>query len=41
MRELVGSCTVCGKEIYCENGFFDGEQKDGDLYCHECAGLED
>ncbi|MBM7553024.1 hypothetical protein [Thalassobacillus pellis] len=37
MRELVGTCTVCGKEIYCEDGFLNGEHLDNELYCFDCA----
>lgn len=37
MRELVGQCQSCGKNVYCENGFFDGEQIDSKLLCNECA----
>lgn len=24
MRELIGECESCGKNVYCENGFFNG-----------------
>ncbi|MEW9676738.1 hypothetical protein ABRT01_11205 [Lentibacillus sp. L22] len=37
MRELIGSCQSCGKNVYGENGFFDGEQIDGKLLCYSCA----
>ncbi|WP_199794688.1 hypothetical protein [Lentibacillus sp. Marseille-P4043] len=37
MRELIGECQSCGKAVYCENGFFDGEQIDGNLLCNRCA----
>ncbi|HLR68045.1 MAG TPA: hypothetical protein VK105_13105 [Virgibacillus sp.] len=37
MRELIGTCQHCGKNVYCENGFFDGDQKDGALLCNYCA----
>lgn len=37
MRELVGRCSVCHKEIYCLNGFLNGEYKNNVLYCFECA----
>lgn len=37
MRELIGKCSDCGKAVYCENGFFDGEQIDGKLLCNTCA----
>ncbi|WP_010530347.1 hypothetical protein [Lentibacillus jeotgali] len=37
MRELIGECQQCGKNVYCENGFFDGVQENGKLLCNECA----
>ncbi|WP_256092392.1 hypothetical protein [Staphylococcus equorum] len=37
MRELVGKCSVCQKDIYCLNGFLNGEYKDNHLYCFACA----
>ncbi|GGB53705.1 hypothetical protein GCM10011409_34170 [Lentibacillus populi] len=37
MRELIGECQLCGKPVYCENGFFDGEQMNGKLTCNSCA----
>ena len=38
MRELVGKCTACSKEIYCFDGFFNGVQSDeGKIYCFECC----
>ncbi|WHY83218.1 hypothetical protein QNH23_07550 [Siminovitchia fortis] len=37
MRELAGHCRTCGKEIYCENGFFNGViLKDGKIICFNC-----
>ncbi|WP_458412919.1 hypothetical protein ACNQFZ_19230 [Schinkia sp. CFF1] len=37
MRELVGVCQDCNKEIYCENGFLNGIVKeDGKLICFGC-----
>ncbi|WP_276282284.1 hypothetical protein [Virgibacillus indicus] len=41
MRELIGKCTSCGKNVYCENGFFDGVQDNGKLFCNECAEKEE
>lgn len=38
MTESVGSCNVCGKELFCRDGFLDGvvgERKE--LYCFDCA----
>ncbi|WP_255259783.1 hypothetical protein [Lentibacillus sp. CBA3610] len=37
MRELIGECRSCGKNVYCENGFFDGVHEDGKLLCYDCA----
>ncbi|SFB35020.1 hypothetical protein SAMN04488072_1186 [Lentibacillus halodurans] len=37
MRELIGECQSCGKHVYCENGFFDGSQENGNLLCNHCA----
>ncbi|GAA0613919.1 hypothetical protein GCM10009001_33940 [Virgibacillus siamensis] len=37
MRELIGQCQSCEKKVYCENGFFDGEQIGGKLLCNKCA----
>lgn len=35
--ELVGPCTVCGKDIYCKSGFLDGvTDENSRLYCHDC-----
>jgi hypothetical protein len=37
MRELVGNCIACRKEIYCLDGFFNGVHSDeGKMYCFEC-----
>jgi hypothetical protein len=37
MKELVGYCTLCSKEIYCLDGFFNGVQSDDrKMYCFEC-----
>ncbi|MGG4032962.1 hypothetical protein ABEV74_04510 [Paenibacillus cisolokensis] len=38
MRELVGECEVCRKEIYCEDGFLNGRLDEGGrLTCFACA----
>ncbi|WP_277994160.1 hypothetical protein [Staphylococcus equorum] len=37
MRELVGKCSVCQKDIYCLNGFLNGEYNNNHLYCFTCA----
>ena len=37
MREFIDNCSTCGKPVYCENGFFNGEQlEDGKLLCPQC-----
>lgn len=36
MRELVGTCTVCGKDVYCLDGFLNGVYEEGQLICMEC-----
>lgn len=37
MKELIGQCTSCLKEIYCLDGFFNGVQtEDHKIYCFEC-----
>jgi hypothetical protein len=38
MRELVGSCSVCKKDVYCLDGFLNGSlDEQGRLACFECA----
>lgn len=36
MREFIGLCSICGKEIFCRDGFLDGVYIDGKLICFEC-----
>ncbi|MGX6442514.1 hypothetical protein ACWM35_04720 [Neobacillus sp. K501] len=37
MKELIGQCSTCQKEIYCLDGFFNGVQTDDHkTYCFEC-----
>lgn len=37
MKELVGKCAICDKDIYCLDGFFNGAvQEDGSIICFEC-----
>ena len=39
MKELIGPCTMCGKEIYCLDGFLNGViQEDGTVVCFDCEG---
>lgn len=36
MREYVGRCVICGRDIYCEDGFLNGYTDDeGKLCCYE------
>ncbi|MFS0672250.1 hypothetical protein [Ornithinibacillus sp. 179-J 7C1 HS] len=39
MKELVGKCNSCGKEVYCENGFLNGVHEGGELFCMSCVQL--
>lgn len=36
MRELIGQCEICHKDIFCLNGFLNGVHKNNHLYCFEC-----
>lgn len=36
MREYVGQCGVCGRAIYCEDGFLNGfTDHEGKLSCYD------
>ncbi|WP_169507508.1 hypothetical protein [Paenibacillus harenae] len=38
MRELVGSCKECGKDIYCLDGFLNGiVLEDKSIVCFDCS----
>lgn len=38
MRELVGQCSMCGKEIFCVDGFLEGVvMEDKQLQCLTCS----
>lgn len=38
MKELIGYCSICRKELYCLDGFFNGVILDNkELVCFECA----
>ncbi|WP_275695582.1 hypothetical protein [Fredinandcohnia quinoae] len=43
MKELVGTCSGCGKEIYCLEGFFNGVVSDDKktIKCFDCAEEEE
>ncbi|SFK54042.1 hypothetical protein SAMN04487936_1177 [Halobacillus dabanensis] len=37
MKEKVGYCTICGKELFCENGFLNAIlENDHTLVCFPC-----
>jgi hypothetical protein len=37
VKELVGRCSCCGKELFCLDGFFNGiYTKDKKIICFEC-----
>ena len=37
MKELIGHCAACSKEVYCKGGFLDGViQEDKSLLCFTC-----
>ncbi|WP_170169146.1 hypothetical protein [Mesobacillus subterraneus] len=37
MKEFVGSCHLCGKEIFCMDGFLNGiHTKEGKVLCFDC-----
>jgi hypothetical protein len=38
MKELVGHCFICQKEVFCMDGFFQGEvSNSGETLCFICA----
>jgi len=37
MRELIGPCVNCGKDVYCRDGFLEGVYMNGKLLCNKCA----
>lgn len=41
LKELVGSCDCCGKEIFCMDGFLNGVHKDEKVLCFECEKEEE
>ncbi|WP_179281435.1 hypothetical protein [Paenibacillus sp. XY044] len=42
MREWIGKCRDCGRDIYCENGFLNGVVlEDQSLKCFGCAEQQD
>lgn len=42
MREWIGVCSICGIDIFCENGFFNGVVlPEHDYRCFECEDKAD
>jgi hypothetical protein len=42
MREPVGPCVLCKKEVYCHDGFLNGMVLDsGHLLCFSCRDAHD
>ncbi|WNB90626.1 hypothetical protein [Bacillus sp. NEB1478] len=38
MKELVGKCVRCEKELFCMDGFFQAEVSDsGETFCFTCV----
>ncbi|KIL52763.1 hypothetical protein KR50_00920 [Jeotgalibacillus campisalis] len=37
MKELAGKCTGCCKDLYCRDGFFEGEIDEGTAFCFPCS----
>ncbi|CEI83354.1 hypothetical protein J18TS1_30020 [Oceanobacillus oncorhynchi subsp. incaldanensis] len=37
MKVYIGTCVTCNKEIYCKDGFLDGVNERGRLYCFTCS----
>lgn len=36
MRELIGNCTQCGKNVYCLDGFLNAVYRKNQLICFDC-----
>ncbi|WP_421382264.1 hypothetical protein ACOJQI_22275 [Bacillus salacetis] len=39
MKEYIGDCQVCSKQVYCLDGFFNGvhEPETNTIICFECT----
>jgi len=38
MKELVGECHTCGVNVYCLDGFLNGNmEENGQLTCSDCS----
>ncbi|MGD7044650.1 GNAT family N-acetyltransferase [Jeotgalibacillus proteolyticus] len=37
MKEVVGTCAGCGKDVVCRDGFFEGEIDRGASFCFSCG----
>jgi len=41
MREYVGQCYICGRSIYCEDGFLNGfTDPEGRISCYDGEHIE-
>jgi hypothetical protein len=40
VKELVGYCENCKRQVFCLNGFLDGVNEQGKLLCFSCADNE-
>ncbi|WP_281182006.1 hypothetical protein [Domibacillus iocasae] len=40
MKEWVSRCAICGKDVYCLDGFLNGVKEEGELRCFDCAAQE-
>lgn len=36
MKELVGTCAICGVQLYCMDGFFQGHIVNNQNFCLTC-----
>ncbi|KGX83541.1 hypothetical protein [Pontibacillus marinus] len=42
MKELVGYCTKCEQEVFCLNGFLEGEvTNEKEIICYKCLEEKD
>jgi hypothetical protein len=37
LKEYVGECQICGKEVYCLDGFIDGVVNKDGVICFSCV----
>ncbi|MBD7965633.1 hypothetical protein [Fictibacillus norfolkensis] len=36
MKELVGTCSICGVQLFCVDGFFQGHIVNNQNFCLSC-----